>query len=186
MEEKDNKGGVELADDPLKHNEEFLKHHKEITLNDPVYCRDAVERIEEECGIKVICSPHFSGVTYFVENEYYDAAKSIVRKVIEKEKEQKEREARREIKKTEMSKKIKKRFEEKLAACESPDDSELKFAEKCLMTLRLEDYIQESDAETYRLLYKKHSEYFKLKSWPEDVVGDAAKKYINLTLFKNV
>ncbi len=186
MGEKDDKGGLEFTDDPLKHSEEFLKHHKEITLNDPVYCRDAVERIEEECRCKVICSPHFTGVTYYVENEHYDAANEIVRKVIEKEKVQEEREARLETKKVEMSKKINQRFDEKLAACEPPNDSELRFAEKCLMTLRLKDHVQKPDAETYRLLYKKYSEYFKLKSWPEDVVGDAAKKYINLTLFKNV
>ncbi len=186
MGEKDDQGGLEFPGDPLKHNEEFLKHHKEIKMNDPVYCKDAIERIEEECGCKVICSPYFTGVSYFVGNEHYDAARAIVGKVIEAEKELEERETRREIKKAEMSKKIKKRLDEKLAACESPNDSELKFAEKCLMTLRLEDYVQKPDAETYRLLYKKYAEYFKLKSWPEDVVGDAAKKYINLTLFKNI
>ncbi len=186
MAEKDDNGGLGLTDDPLKHNEEFLKHHKEITMNDPVYCKDAIERIEAECSCKVICNPHFTGITYYVDNEHYDAAKEIVREVIEKEKAREEREARREIKKVEMTKKIKQRLDEKLAACEQPNDSELEFAEKCLMTLRLEDYVQKPDAETYRLLYKKYSEYFKLKSWPEAVVGDVAKKYINMTLFKNI
>lgn len=186
MGEKNDKGDLAFADDPLKHNEVFLKHHKEIKMNDPVYCRDAIVRIEKECACKVICSPHFTGITYFVGNEHYDAAQAIVENVIEKEKEQEEREAHREMKKVEMEKKLKKRFEEKLAACESPNDSEVKFAEKCLMTLRLKDYVQKPDAETYRLLYEKYSEYFKLKSWPEDFEGDAARKYINLTLFKNV
>jgi hypothetical protein len=186
MDAENNNGGMTTTEDPLKQNEEFLKHHKEITMNDPVYCKDAIERIEEECHCKVICNPHFSGITYYVENQHYDTAKAIVRDVIEKEKALEARESRREIKKVETSKKIRQRLDEKMAACEQPNESELKFTEKCLMTLRLKDYVQKADAETYRLLYKKYSEYFTLKSWPEEVVGDTAKKYINMTLFKNI
>ena len=62
--------------------------------------------------------------------------------------EPKNQEDKQEIKKVEMSKKIKQRLDDKLAACEPPNDSELRFTEKCLMTLRLEDYVQESDAVT--------------------------------------
>jgi hypothetical protein len=73
-----------------------------------------------------------------------------------------------------------------LAECEHPDDNEREFAEKCLKTLRIEDYVQAPEAEKYRKIYSKYSEYFKLLGWPEDVEGSAAKKYLNASFVRDI
>lgn len=174
------------TEDPLKQNEEFLKYHKEIYLNGDTYSGETVERIEKDCGCRVICNPHFNGITFYVENEYYENARSVINKIMEEEKQKKEREERLARKKNEVSKKIKQRFEEKLASCERPDDAELEFVKDCLKTLRIKDYVPAPEAERYRQVHGKHPEYFKLLGWPEDVEGHAAKTYINSTLIKNI
>jgi hypothetical protein len=174
------------TEDPLKQNEEFLKYHKEIYLDGDTYSGETVERIEKDCGCQVICNPHFNGITFYVENEYYENAQAVINKIMEEEKQNKEREERLARRKVEVSKKIKQRFEEKLAACERPDDGELEFARNCLKTLKIKDYVQAREAERYRQVHGKYPEYFKLVGWPEDVEGNAAKTYINSTLLKNV
>ena len=177
------------TEDPLKQNEEFLKYHKEIYLNGDTYSGETVERIEKDCGCRVICNPHFNGITFYVENEYYDNAQSVINKNrrMEEEKQKKDREERLARRKVEVSKKIEQRLEEKLAACESPDDAELaRIAKNCLKTLRIKDYVQAHEAERYRHVHEKYPEYFKLLGWPEDVEGSAAKTYINSTLIKNI
>ena len=174
------------TEDPLKQNEEFIKYHKEIYLNGDIYSGETVERIEKDCGCQVICNPHFNGITFYVENEYYENAQAVINKIMEEEKQNKEREERLARRKVEVSKKIKQRFEEKLAACEHPDDAELEFAKNCLKTLRIKDYVQAHEAKKYRQVHGKYPEYFKLVGWPEDVEGNAAKRYINSTLIKNI
>lgn len=174
------------TEDPLRQNEEFLRYHKEIYLDGDIYSGETVERIEKDCGCRVICNPHFNGITFYVENEYYENARSVINKIMEEEKQKKEREERLAIRKVEVSKKIKQRLEEKLAACERPDDTELEFANNCLKLLRIKDYLPASEAERYRQVHGKYPEYFKLKGWPEDVEGSAAKTYINSTLIKNI
>ncbi len=64
------------TEDPLKQNEEFLKYHKEIFLDGDTYSGETVERLEKDCGCQIICNPHFNGITFYVENEYYEKAKS--------------------------------------------------------------------------------------------------------------
>jgi len=181
---KEDRNGID--EDPLKHNEEFLKKHKEITFNDNIYCAEAIERIEKKCGCQVICNPHFNGISYYVKNEYYKDAQTVIKEVNEEEREKEERKKRLAKRKTELSKKVKQKLDEKMAKCEHPEDNELRFAEECLKTLRLKDYVPESEAEKYRQLYAKYPEYFELANWPEDLEGDAAKKYINMTLIKNI
>ncbi len=175
-----------IDEDPLKQNEEFLKHHKEIELDGDIYCGETVERIEKECGCQVICSPHFSGISFYVENQFYQDVQVVINKIYEQEQTKEKREARREIKKAELLKKIKGRFDEAMAKCEHPDDTELEFVRKCLKTLRLKDYVNAPEADNYRQLHAKYPEYFKLVGWPDDVEGSSAKAYVNSTLIKNV
>jgi hypothetical protein len=175
-----------IIEDPMKPNEEFLKHHKELNLDDNIYCAAAIERIEADCGCKVICNPHFNGISFFVENMYYQDAQNIINKINEEETKEIERRKRLEIKKAEAMERARKRFDEAMAKCDHPNDDDRKFAEDCLKTLKLEDYVQPQDAERYRRIYARYTEYFKLLSWPEDVQGNAAKTYLNSTLIKNI
>ncbi|SPD76035.1 hypothetical protein PITCH_A80030 [uncultured Desulfobacterium sp.] len=175
-----------IDEDSLKQNEEFLKHHKELNLTEHIYCAEAIERIEAHCGCKVICNPNFSGISFFVENHYYQAAQDILCKLYEEEKKEIERKNRREIKKAQAVEKLRKKLEDALARCDHPTDEEIRFAEDCLKTLKLKDYVPQDDAERYRHICERYSEYFRLLSWPEDVRGHAAKTYLNSTLLKNV
>ena len=186
MDAENKKRVIVDTEDPLKQNEEFLKYHKEIYLDGDTYCGETLERIEKDCGCQVICNPHFNGITFYVENEYYENAQVVINKIMEEEKKKKERETRLARRKVEVSKKIKQRFEEKIAACKRPDDAEVKFAQNCLKTLRIKDHVQEPESERYRQVHGKYPEYFKLVGWPEDVEGNAAKTYINSTLIKNI
>ena len=77
------------TEDPLKQNEEFLKHHKEIFMDRDTYCGETVERIEKDCGCQVICNPHFNGITFYVENEYHEAAQTVIRTIMEEEEKKK-------------------------------------------------------------------------------------------------
>ncbi|MBW1901486.1 MAG: hypothetical protein JRJ20_07595 [Deltaproteobacteria bacterium] len=172
-----------IKDDPLKHNEEFLKNHKELNLDRDLYYKITIEHIEKSCGCQVICNPHFNGISFYVENEYYQDAQDVIEKITEENRGREERLAR---KKVEVSKKVSRKFDERIAKCEHPNDNEFKFAENCLKTLRIEDYVQARDAEKYRQLYVKYSEYFKLVGWPEDVEGDAAKKYLNSSFVRGI
>ncbi|MCP4683094.1 MAG: hypothetical protein GY864_12230 [Desulfobacterales bacterium] len=176
----------EFDGDPLKQNEEFLKHHKEIELDDDIYCGETVERIEKECACQIICSPHFKGISFYVENQHCQDVQVVINKIYEEEKAKEERNARREIKKAGLTKKIKRRFEEAMARCEHPGDLEVEFARQCLKTLRLKDYVNATEADKYRQLHGKYPEYFKLVGWPDDVEGSSAKTYINSTLIKNM
>ena len=171
--------------DPLKQNQEFLKHHKEIFLDGDVYCGETIERIEKECNCEVICSPHFKGIAFYVENRFHENVQSVVERIHEEERLNEERKVRLAERKDKVAKKIKRRLEEDLSRCESPDDEDLQFIEKCLKTLRMEDYVPEPEARKYRQLQSMYSEYFKLIGWPEDVEGQPAKIYVNSTLLKN-
>lgn len=175
-----------INEDPLKQNEEFLKHHKELNLTEHIYCAEAIERIEAHCGCKVICNPNFSGISFFVENQYHEDAHEILSKLYQEEEKEIERKNRREIKKAQAVEMARKRLEEALAKCDHPTDEEIRFAEGCLKTLKLKDYVQQDDAERYRHISTRYPEYFRLFSWPEDVQGHAAKTYLNSTLLKNI
>lgn len=186
MEGENENRDIMNTEDPLKQNEEFLKHHKEIFLDRDTYCGETVERIEKDCGCQIICNPHFNGITFYVENEYHEAAQAVIKTIMEEEEKKKEREERLKRKKVEVEKKIRQRLKEKLAACDQPDESDLRFIHNCLKTLRIKDYVQAPELERYRQIYAKYSEYFKIAGWPEDLEGSAAKTYINATLIKNI
>jgi len=172
-----------IKDDPLKHNEEFLKNHKELNLDRGLYYKTTIERIEKSCGCQVICNPHFTGISFYVKNECYQDVQDVIAKIAEENRGREERIAR---KKVEVSKKVNRRLEERIAKCEQPNDNERKFLDNCLKILRIEDYVQARDAEKYRQLYAKYSEYFKLVGWPEDVEGDVAKKYLNSSFVRGI
>ena len=180
-EHKEELDGIE--DDSFKQNEEFLKNHKELNLDRNLYHKSTIERIEKSCGCQVICNPHFNGISFYVKNECYQEAQDVIEKIAEKERSREERIAQ---KKVEVSEKVSRKFEERLAGCEQPKDNESKFAENCLKTLRIEDYVQARDAEEYRQLYSKYSEYFDLMGWPEDVEGEAAKRYLNASFVRGI
>ena len=175
-----------ITQDPIKQNEEFLKHHKELNLTEHIYCAEAIERIETHCGCKVICNPSFNGISFFVENQYYQDAQDILNKLYEEEEKEIDRKNKREVKKAEAIERARKRLEEALAKCDHPSNDEIRFAEDCLKTLKLKDYVQQDDAEKYRQICARYPEYFRLLSWPEEVQGDAAKTYLNSTLLKNI
>ena len=135
--------------DPLKQNEKFIKHHKEILLDEDVYCGKTVEHIEKDCNCEVICNPHFKGIFSYVENRFYEDVQSVIKKINEKEIFREERKVRLVERKNNVAKKIKHRLEEELSECEFLDD-DLQCVEKCLKMPRMEDYVQELEARKYR------------------------------------
>lgn len=177
--EEPDKGSGDL----MQLNEEFLKNHKELKLDMGFYYKSTIERIEKSCGCQVVCNPHFDGISFYVKNEYYQDAQNIIDKLAEEER---LREERIERKREEVARKTKQKFDEAMARCRHPDDNEREFAEKCLKTLRLEDYVQPSNAEEYRRLYTKYSEYFDLLGWPDAVEGSSAKKYLNASFVRGI
>ena len=92
--------------DPLKQNEEFIKHHEEILLDEDVYCGETVEHIEKNCNCEVICNPHFKGIFSYEENRFYEDVQSVIKKINEEEIFREERKVRLAERKDNATKKL--------------------------------------------------------------------------------